>query len=105
MRVVRREEKLGCGYHPVRLFPGDDTPRTFENCNLVNCEVPPGSTVIKCNTTIRRTLVPTSTDEIVVDGESIGNTIYHDIIYGRYVDGVAEYKPTPEMILNETVVE
>ena len=25
----------------VRLFPGDDTPRIFRNCNLVNCEPPP----------------------------------------------------------------
>ena len=32
-----------------RLFPGDKTPRTFKNCNLINCEPPPGSTVVKCN--------------------------------------------------------
>ncbi|HUV64433.1 MAG TPA: hypothetical protein VMW24_11085, partial [Sedimentisphaerales bacterium] len=61
----------GADYVGVRLFPGDDTPRTFERCNLVNCEVPPGSTMTKCNTTIRRSLVVSTTDEIEVDGFSI----------------------------------
>jgi hypothetical protein len=34
------------GAQPVghRLFPGDDTPRIFRECNLVNCEPPPNST-------------------------------------------------------------
>jgi len=30
----------------TRIFPGDDTPRTFIRCNLVNCDLPPGSTKI-----------------------------------------------------------
>ena len=38
-----------------RIFPGDDTPRTFVECNLVNCEVPPGSTVERCNCAIKET--------------------------------------------------
>ena len=28
----------------TRIFPGDDTPRTFIRCNLKNCDLPPGST-------------------------------------------------------------
>jgi|GEM_PF-6888936 len=36
----------------VRLFPGDDRPRRFVRCNLVNCEPPPGSELIDCNTTL-----------------------------------------------------
>lgn len=38
------------GWMPIRIFPGDDTPRTFFECNLVNCLPPPGSTLIRCNT-------------------------------------------------------
>lgn len=38
------------GWLPTRIFPGDDTPRTFVRCNMVNCEPPPGSTLIQCNT-------------------------------------------------------
>ncbi len=54
----------------VRIFPGDDTPRTFFRCNLVNCEVPPGSTVIKCNTSIVASNMKIGTITITVDGKS-----------------------------------
>ncbi len=54
----------------VRLFPGDDTPRTFVQCNLVNCEVPPGSTVIKCNTSIVAHNMLIGSITITVDGKS-----------------------------------
>lgn len=40
-----------------RLWPGDDTPRTFTDCNLVNCELPPGSTVTRCNTALIESLL------------------------------------------------
>ena len=36
----------------VRLFPDDDTPRTFIECNLVNCQVPPESKIERCNTAL-----------------------------------------------------
>lgn len=32
----------------TRLFPGDDTPRTFTRCNLKNCDLPPGSATVGC---------------------------------------------------------
>lgn len=68
----------------VRLFPGDDTPRTFTGCNLVNCELPPGSTLIKCNTTLitRQTLVNTST--IIINEQEIVAGDEVDIIHGKY---------------------
>ena len=88
-----------------RLFPGDDTPRTFTRCNLVNAEVPPGSTIVKCNTSIRRWSVITGTDEVIVDGTPITANIYSSVIYGRQTaPGVYEYKAVPEE-LEEAEVE
>jgi len=96
----------GSVYIGVRLFPGDDTPRTFTNCNLVNCETPPGSTMVRCNQAVRRAMVITGTDEIVVDGYTLETNIYSDIIYGwRTAEGVYEYHPTPIETPNDTVVE
>lgn len=68
----------------IRLFPGDDTPRTFIRCNLVNCEVPPGSTVVKCNTSIVAHNLLIGSITVTVDGKS--SSIY---FYGLkfYLDG------------------
>lgn len=60
----------------VRLFPGDDTPRTFIRCNLVNCEVPPGSTVLKCNTSIVAHNMLIGTITVTVDGKSSSIDFY-----------------------------
>lgn len=38
----------------TRIFPGDGTPRVFRHCNLVNCVVPPGSTIENCNTALNK---------------------------------------------------
>jgi hypothetical protein len=95
----RRQPDTG-GAQPVgiRLFPGDDTPRTFRNCNLVNCETPPGSTVIDCNTTITEYGVFDFEETITVDGVIVSTTTYEkQVIYGRY-DPVGEtyvYEPAP----------
>lgn len=67
----------------VRIFPGDDTPRTFYRCNLVNCEVPPGSTVTKCNTSISVPNVLIGSITATVDGQSssvdfYGNKFWRD---------------------------
>lgn len=79
---------------------------TFTNCNLVNCEVPVGSTIINCNTTIRRTKVQTATDTLTIDGVDIVTPIYHDIIYGRQTSaGVYDYHPTPIEIPNNEVID
>ena len=60
----------------VRIFPGDDTPRTFFRCNLVNCEVPPGSTVTKCNTSIVAPNMLIGSITITVDGNSSSIEFY-----------------------------
>ncbi len=60
----------------VRIFPGDDTPRTFVRCNLVNCEVPPGSTVVRCNTSIVAHNMLIGSITITVDGQSSSVEFY-----------------------------
>jgi len=76
----------------VRLFPGDDTPRTFISCNMVNCEPPPGSTQIECNTTIKAKAVEVGSDVIEIDGEAIVVIDYANVRYGRYIDGQYVYR-------------
>ncbi|KPL13116.1 hypothetical protein AMJ85_00215 [candidate division BRC1 bacterium SM23_51] len=69
----------------VRLFPGDDTPRTFIQCNLTNCEVPPGSTVEECNTSVVSRNVAIETEEVVVDERTVTRTTKEgDIVHGHY---------------------
>jgi hypothetical protein len=84
-------------YVGVRLFPGDDTPRTFTNCNLTNAEPPPGSTCVGCNHNILRRNVVTSQDTITVDGQSTTLDHHSQIVYGVYdpVAGSYDYLPTP----------
>lgn len=60
------------GFTGVRLFPGDDTPKTFTRCNLMNCMPPPGSTLTKCLTVIKESDVLISSEDIVIDGQTIG---------------------------------
>ena len=82
----------------VRLFPGDDTPRTFRECNLTNCEVPPGSTVIECNTSIVELELPDFDETITVDGVEVSRrTFTKSRIHGRYnpSTGSYDYEPAP----------
>ena len=85
----------GSDYVGVRLFPGDDTPRTFTDCLMTNCEPPPGST---CNRrcTIRRKNVVVDTDTITVDGQSVTLNSYADVVYGHYRNGECTYFPAPK---------
>ena len=77
-----------------RLFPGDDTPRTFINCNLVNCEPPPGSTLITTNTTIVENGKVVGSDDVTIDGETISTPIIENWIYGKCLaDGSYFYHP------------
>lgn len=82
----------------VRLFPGDDTPRTFIGCNLANCEPPPGSTCTTCNRAITEKCVEVSSEDLVIDGDTIVVKEYADIIYGAYKNGQYVYRPTPAQI-------
>ena len=82
----------------VRLFPGDNTARTFRNCNLVNCEPPPNSTLISCNTSINEYGVFDYTETITVDSVVASSRDFtKSVNYGRYNpdNGQYEYHPTP----------
>lgn len=84
----------------VRLFPGDDTPREFTECNLVNAEPPPGSTLRRCNTIVKEYYLLSSTETVTVDGESVTLEHHKDVIYGRYnaATGTYDYLPSPQEI-------
>lgn len=82
-------------YVGVRLFPGDDTSRTFTSCNLCNCEVPPGSTVVNCNTTIVQRGLLSRTEIITIDGDSVSIDYHKNVIHGRWTSSGYEYKETP----------
>lgn len=82
-------------YVGVRLFPGDDTPRTFRRCNLCNCEPPPGSTLEQCNTTIKRNRVVTSSEDVTVDGVVTSLDHHSHFVEGRWTPGGYEYHPSP----------
>ena len=81
----------------IRLFPGDDTPRTFTDCNLFNCEPPPDSTLVNCNTWIVTTGELGPIDELTVDGVVQHTTQYHDrTVHAKYVDGVYDRTGYPQ---------
>ena len=79
----------------VRLWPGDDTPRVFQDCNLMNCELPPGSRTDNCNTWIVETGVTPAQkpdDVVEVDGVEISREVYHDRInYGKWTEEGYQY--------------
>lgn len=87
----------------VRLFPSDDTPRTFINCNLINREVPPGSIILGGNTAVIEYDVVTSTDSVDIDGEIISIDNKSNFCYGRYNPETLEieYKSAPDEIVQE----
>lgn len=85
-----------------RLFPGDDTPRTFRDCNLVNAEPPPGSTIIKCNTVVRGRNIVDSGDTVTFDGQAFRQKAYQATIYGKWDVGAADYVYfDPPRVVNE----
>ena len=69
-------------YIGVRIFPDNDTPRTFIQCQLQNAEVPPGSTVIDCNTSI--------VQKRIASGDGFVNRIH-----GRWTADGYEYRDSP----------
>lgn len=78
-------DKSGADPVGIRLWPGNNTPRKFTNCNLTNCEPPPGSILINCNTTICETRVFAFSDDLVIDNVVQHTENYYDtIIYGHW---------------------
>lgn len=75
-------DSLACG---VRIFPDDDTPRTFIECNLVNCEFPPGSHIISCNTAVVSRNQVLEEEEVTVDGRAVARVAREgDVFHGHY---------------------
>jgi len=81
-----------------RLFPGDDTPRNFIDCNLVNCELPPGSTVLHCNNAIITPEVfQGESADIIIDGESVVIQHFLRIVRGKWTpSGYIYFTPPKE---------
>lgn len=98
---ARPAPDLGPPVVGIRLFPGDDTPRTFRQCNLVNCEPPPGSTLISCNTTLVEHGLLLETDTVSINGSVVAiTTRTGSQIHGRY-NGETEaydYLPAPDVV-------
>jgi len=87
-----------------RLFPGDDTPRTFTHCNLTNCEPPPGSTLINCNTNVFNGRLVVDVELVLVDSVEVGrNDVSDRVLYGRLNPTTLVYEdlPTPEVHRNK----
>lgn len=98
---ARESADLGPPVVGARLFPGDDTPRTFVRCNLVNCEPPPGSTLIQCNTTLLEQGFVVETDTVTVDGVTVASITIEGVrIHGRYNGSTEayEYLPSPLVV-------
>ena len=84
----------------TRLFPGDDTPRNFTRCNLVNCEPPPGSTLVECNTWIVENNVVTSTDRVRVNGGRNLLIDHHShLTHGRFNPDTESYDDEPAPVV------
>lgn len=75
-----------------RLFPGDDTPRTFVRCNLVNCELPPGSMTSNPKNAILERDVLLNSEDIVIDGETIVVETKGMRTYGYYNNSTGQYE-------------
>ena len=90
----------------VRLWPGDDRPRTFIDCNLPNCEVPPGSTVTGCNTSVVELAIQADASEdfvVEVDGVEVSRRPrFLHRVHGRYTDAdTFDRLPTPDEVFIE----
>lgn len=67
----------------VPIFPGDSTPITFIECNMVNCQPPENATLIRCNTTLRESQIESGTEAITINDRETTIKRYVDKIYGR----------------------
>ena len=66
----------------TRLWPGNDTPRRFVECNMVNAEPPLGSTLERCNTTQVERSVEIGDRSVTVAGRTVSIKRYTDRILG-----------------------
>ena len=90
----------------VRIFPGDDTARTFIDCNMMNVEPPPGSTVTGGLSVIKENSVLVSSESATHDDESGTMFHYKDVIHGRYIDGAyIDNDPIVDVLFDEFEVD
>jgi len=98
--------EVGGEWKGHRLFPGDDTPRTFVNCNLINCETPPDSILIGCNRAlIRPAVLISQSDDIIIDGEAISIDHCNKIVLGKWNGVDYDYFPSPKVYLFDRETE
>ena len=96
--VLAGEERRG-----VRIFPGDDTPRIFINCSLVNAEPPPGSILTNCLTCMKERNVVTSVDTLTIDSKIEVIEHHSDFVYGKYdsiIQGYVDFTPPDEQVID-----
>ena len=79
----------------VRLFPGDDTPRTFIDCQMTNCEPPPGSKLEGCQTILMERDVLLESVTVLIGDEEIDASRRGQRVYGKYQDGDYVYFDPP----------
>ena len=87
-------------FEGVRLFPDDDTPKTFIDCNLCNCETPPDSTITRCNTVIKEFRKVTGSDSVAIDGVTITTNTTSDFVYGKRTEVGYDYHELPREVVN-----
>jgi len=63
---------------------------------MTNCEPPPESTQIDCNTAIFEKNILDTVESIEIDGEVIEAKTYKRVIYGKYHNGEYQYFTPPK---------
>ena len=67
----------------TRIFPDDDTPREFVECNLTNAVPPSGSELTRCNTTQVRRQVQDGSETVTIADKTVQSARYVDRVLGR----------------------
>lgn len=97
--VIKFNQPDTSGPSPVgkELWPGDNTPRRFINCNLINVAVPPGSELIATTAQIVEYDIPVGSDTLTIDGVVLHTSNYtENRTHGRFRgNGVYQELPAP----------
>lgn len=86
----------------VRLFPSvsDGSAYVFTECNLVNCEPPPGAKINNCLTIIKSFKLPGTPDTLTIDGQTITITGRLNRVYGKYTEAGYVYFPPRDTVVD-----
>ena len=100
MMIEHKNQNLSQQAPGTPLWPGDDTPRRFVDCNLTNAVPPPGSVLVgRCNTTQVDRRVEVGTEDVTVGARTVQIKRYVNRIRGRLNRETLELEP------NEVEVE